>query len=79
MIVASKVLCNSLFLKASVKNKRVGFVLEQLVSLHGKTLRRHFFRISSVRKEFVYSSFYHQTLHLFMIETSLKHHKGAKP
>ena len=47
MTVASIVLCNTLFLKASVKNKHVGIVLEQLVSLHGKTLRRHFFRVSS--------------------------------
>ena len=68
MIVASIEMCNTLFLKASVKNKRVGFVLERLVSME-KTFGRHFFfAFLRVRKEFVYSSFYHQTLHLFMIK-----------
>ena len=45
MIVDSIILCNTLFLKASVKNKCVGFVFERLVSM-GK-IEASFFRFSS--------------------------------
>ena len=47
MIVASIVLCNTLFLKASVKNKCVGFVLERLVGM--ENIKASF----RVRKEFM--------------------------
>ena len=68
MILGSIVLCNKLF-KKKQKNKRVGFVLEHWVSMEKQA---SFFSL------FVYSSFYHQILHLFMIKTSLKHHKRRK-
>ena len=68
MIVASIVLRNTLFLKASVK--RVGFVLEHLVSMENIE-ESFFFAFLRAPKEFVYSSFYLRTLHLLMVKNQL--------
>ena len=67
MIMASIVLRNTLFLKASVKC--VGFVLEHLVSME-----KHWGVIFSLffgPEKFVYSSLYLRILHLFMIKNQL--------
>ena len=52
--------------------------LDKTTGIPSQTLRHHFFCFLRVQKKFVYSSFYHQTLYLFMIKTSLKHHKRRK-
>ena len=41
-------------------------------------MRRHFFAFLRVRKEFCLFFIFYQTLHLYMIKTSLKHHKRRK-
>ena len=73
MIVASIVLC---------KNKRVGFALERLVTCsiekRGKNIEALFFSLFFGPKRVCLFFIYHQTLHLFMIKTSLKHHKRRK-